>query len=345
MAEALQVNVDSDTYKKNTLGSTSLVSVFNAGLTGGSVAADSAAPVAAASNDAPGTVEHWNNFVNAEASKGTFSAFHIGSTDYQNALKTLATQYQTKFNLSESPMGSDAISEVDKQRAEILKTEGNQLLAKGDSKNAVAKYTQAILLDPTNHLYWANRAVAQYKMSRFADAAADSKQAIAIEPNYVKAHYRLGQCYAAQRSYTEAIDAYNKAIEVAVATNETSLRAEIQRELDAVKARNKPTVPKATKASAQRGKGGLDLGSLMNNPNVQAMMSNPDLMNSLSSMLGGNGGDMDMSALQNVLGGAMGAGNAPNAENIADLVSQVKDDPAVSALESDPQLAEIMKVS
>jgi small glutamine-rich tetratricopeptide repeat-containing protein alpha len=278
------------------------------------------------------------------ATKGLFSGLAIGSSDYQNALKGLATQYQTKFTLSESPMGSDAISPMDKQRADVLKSEGNNLLSK-DTKGAISKYSQAIVLDPSNHIYWANRAVAYYKLGKFTEAVDDCKQAIAIEPKYTKAHYRLGQSYAAQRSYTEAVEAYTKAIEVSKQVGDNAIRGEIQRELDSIKSKVKPVVAKKNAprgGAGAAGAGGLNLGALMGNPEVQAMLSNPNLMESLGSMLGGgDNGKVDLSALQGMLGGAGGAGG-PSADSLANIVEQVQGDPSVEALNDDEQMAAIM---
>jgi hypothetical protein len=80
----------------------------------------------------------------------------------------------------------------------------------------------------------------------------------------------------------------------------------------------------------------------MGNPEVQAMLSNPNLMESLGSMLGGgDNGKVDLSALQGMLGGAGGAGG-PSADSLANIVEQVQGDPSVEALNDDEQMAAIM---
>ncbi len=52
------------------------------------------------------------------------------------------------------------VSPQDKAKADAFKSEGNKLLAAKDFAKAVEKYTSAIELDPSNAVYYANRAAA-----------------------------------------------------------------------------------------------------------------------------------------------------------------------------------------
>jgi tetratricopeptide (TPR) repeat protein len=82
------------------------------------------------------------------------------------------------------------------EEAEKAKEDGNKAFAKGDFLLAVEHFTLAINLDPTNHVYHANRSAALLKMCRLEDALEDADRAIKINPLYAKGHFRKGQALA-----------------------------------------------------------------------------------------------------------------------------------------------------
>jgi tetratricopeptide (TPR) repeat protein len=82
------------------------------------------------------------------------------------------------------------------QEAEKAKEDGNKAFAKGEFLLAVEHFTLAINLDPTNHVYHANRSAALLKMCRLEDALEDADRAIKINPLYAKGHFRKGQALA-----------------------------------------------------------------------------------------------------------------------------------------------------
>ena len=94
------------------------------------------------------------------------------------------------------------MDEVVKQ-ANVLKTEGNKLLAEGHVSRAVAKYTEAIDLHPTA-VFHANRAACYIKQEEYGQAASDGASAITLDPNYAKGYYRRGTAFIALGKYDEA---------------------------------------------------------------------------------------------------------------------------------------------
>ena len=99
-----------------------------------------------------------------------------GSPEYAARLQSARAKFEQKYGpapatasakpslSSPSPAPSAApspssaiVSEEDKKSAEALKNAGNALLAQNQIEGAIAKYSQAINLNPKEHVYYANR--------------------------------------------------------------------------------------------------------------------------------------------------------------------------------------------
>ena len=57
---------------------------------------------------------------------------------------------------------------------------------------AIASYTKAIELDPTNPVYYSNRAAAYSSKASHDEAVLDAEKAIEVDPSFIKAYHRLG---------------------------------------------------------------------------------------------------------------------------------------------------------
>lgn len=63
------------------------------------------------------------------------------------------------------------------------------------SKNydaAIESYNKAVELDPTNPVYYSNRAAAHSSKGDHLSAVGDAEKALSVDPNFVKAYHRLG---------------------------------------------------------------------------------------------------------------------------------------------------------
>jgi len=76
--------------------------------------------------------------------------------------------------------------------AEIKKAEGNKAHAKKDLAAAIQLYSEAIELDPSNHVYYSNRSACLAEVGRFAEAKADGKRCVSIDPTFAKGKPTLG---------------------------------------------------------------------------------------------------------------------------------------------------------
>ncbi|KRZ67960.1 Small glutamine-rich tetratricopeptide repeat-containing protein beta, partial [Trichinella papuae] len=102
---------------------------------------------------------------------------------------------------------------IDKEKAEQLKTEGNQLMQQGEFRKALEKYNEAIKLFK-NPTFFCNRAAAFSKLEGHQMAVQDCLKAIQMDSNYGKAYGRLGLAYSCMNRYTDAVNAYKKALEL-----------------------------------------------------------------------------------------------------------------------------------
>lgn len=69
--------------------------------------------------------------------------------------------------------------------------QSNAACQNGDFATAVALYTDALQLDPTNHILYSNRSAAKLKQGLFAQAYQDATTARDLCPTWPKAYYRF----------------------------------------------------------------------------------------------------------------------------------------------------------
>jgi small glutamine-rich tetratricopeptide repeat-containing protein alpha len=77
-------------------------------------------------------------------------------------------------------------------QAEQFKKVGNMHMHDNQYDKAIDAYTQAITLDPTNAVYFSNRAAAYSSKGENQPAVVDAEKAIEVDPSFIKAYSRLG---------------------------------------------------------------------------------------------------------------------------------------------------------
>lgn len=92
--------------------------------------------------------------------------------------------------------------------AAALKDAGNAALNAGNFAEAVERYTEAIALEPTNHVFHSNRSAAYAKMAEYEKALADAKQTTTLKPDWGKGYGRLGAALCYLNRHEEAVEAY-----------------------------------------------------------------------------------------------------------------------------------------
>jgi small glutamine-rich tetratricopeptide repeat-containing protein alpha len=84
-------------------------------------------------------------------------------------------------------------------------------------EKALQHYTEAISIShtgPNSHVYYSNRAAAFCYLGRYDAAVNDCKASIELNPQYEKAHARLGLSRFFMGDYRGAIEAYEHALEL-----------------------------------------------------------------------------------------------------------------------------------
>lgn len=72
-----------------------------------------------------------------------------------------------------------------------LKDIGNAALAAGNYDQAIALYTEAIALDPNNHVLYSNRSAAYAKQKKYQNALEDAEKTVAIKPDWPKVSWLM----------------------------------------------------------------------------------------------------------------------------------------------------------
>lgn len=96
----------------------------------------------------------------------------------------------------------------------MLKDKGNAALSDGNFDEAIQFYTQAIALDPNNHVLYSNRSAAHAKKGDYEASLEDANKTVALNPTWVKGYCRQGSTLAFLGRYDEALASYNEGLKV-----------------------------------------------------------------------------------------------------------------------------------
>jgi stress-induced-phosphoprotein 1 len=190
-----------------------------------------------------------------------------------------------------------------------FKNKGNAHLQKGEFDAAIEAYTKAIELIPTDHIFYSNRSAAYLSSNQALKALDDAQVCINLAPTWPKGHSRKGAALHALKRFNDAKAAYEAGL--VHAPEDPGLLgglAELQ------KAQNPP--PSSSRGFAfppqliAKLAGHPKYGPKMSDPaflsklqmiqtNPQLMLQDPEMMEVLSLMIGGeDGGDSPFGAPQ-----------------------------------------------
>jgi len=108
---------------------------------------------------------------------------------------------KTRDKIASSPEASRSTSTAspapvssadDRAQAEKFKQAGNGQMSSKDYDAAIESYNKAVALDPTNPVYYSNRAAAYSSKGDHLSAVGDAEKAISVDSKFVKAYHRLG---------------------------------------------------------------------------------------------------------------------------------------------------------
>ncbi|CAH0402308.1 unnamed protein product [Chilo suppressalis] len=164
-------------------------------------------------------------------------------------------------------------SATNRAEAERLKCEGNELMKNERYREAHEKYTRAIELDPRNALYFCNRAAAHFKLGENESTVADCMAALALQPEYAKAHHRLALALTALDRHREARQAFLRAVQLEPDNENFQQQLRLSDE----------------RLSQLGERGPMDLGGLLQNPALlnmaTEMLADPNMQNLISGLM------------------------------------------------------------
>ncbi len=95
-------------------------------------------------------------------------------------------------------------------QADELKNKGNEAFSAKDFDKAIGFFTEAIELDPTNHVLFSNRSASFASQGKFKQALADAEKTVGLKSDWAKGYSRkgaalqgLGDHYAAREAYEQ----------------------------------------------------------------------------------------------------------------------------------------------
>ncbi|MCS7034086.1 MAG: tetratricopeptide repeat protein [Phycisphaerae bacterium] len=91
---------------------------------------------------------------------------------------------------------------------------GVQAMNAGRYDQAIRHFTRAIEMCPDFAEAWNQRAVARYLTEDYAASLSDAHQAVALNPHHFGAWSGVGHCCACLGRFDEAIEAYQRALEI-----------------------------------------------------------------------------------------------------------------------------------
>ncbi|TKY68724.1 E3 ubiquitin-protein ligase CHIP [Spatholobus suberectus] len=105
------------------------------------------------------------------------------------------------------------------KQAEKLRIDGNTYFKKDRFGAAIDAYTEAITLCPNVPVYWTNRALCHLKRNDWERVEEDSRRAIQLDSNSVKAHYMLGLTLLRKQESAKGIKELEKALDLGRGAN------------------------------------------------------------------------------------------------------------------------------
>jgi small glutamine-rich tetratricopeptide repeat-containing protein alpha len=173
---------------------------------------------------------------------------------------------------------------ADKSEAERQKVLGNEFIAANKPEEAIECYSKAIKIDPSNAIYFSNRAAAYSMIGEHFKALEDAKQSCKLNPSYSKAYNRLGKAHLALGEPEEAVVAFEKALELE--PKDVNIKSSLEAARRAVSGDSDELAETASSANQPNSPlGGMDFSSFMNNPNFMSMAQQMMQSGALNDML------------------------------------------------------------
>jgi len=127
----------------------------------------------------------------------------------------LYNMWNTEFQKIETNYGhSQNWLQYKKEKAAYAKDQGNAGFTSGKTMEAILWFSFAILLDPSNFIFYSNRSAAWINAKNYSNALADANKCIHLNPNWARGYSRKGAACFFLKQYDEALNAYKQGLAI-----------------------------------------------------------------------------------------------------------------------------------
>ncbi|XP_055633248.1 tetratricopeptide repeat protein 28 isoform X2 [Toxorhynchites rutilus septentrionalis] len=120
--------------------------------------------------------------------------------------------HSSRFSDPNEPEGTPELPAANRALFLEKVRQSNTACQNGDFTTAVQLYTDALALDPSNHILFSNRSAARLKQGQFALALQDATRARELCPQWPKAYFRQGVALQCLGRYGEALAAFSSGL-------------------------------------------------------------------------------------------------------------------------------------
>lgn len=136
---------------------------------------------------------------------------------------------KTPLELAQASNNTSAAKELEKTQvpaekradeAARFKNQGNKVFQQGENVKAAKFYTLAIHLDPTNHVYYSNRAACYFNQHFYTGAYWDALRCIALNASWPKGYLRKAATELALKKYSDALTTASQGLKLEPASKD-----------------------------------------------------------------------------------------------------------------------------
>ncbi|KAL7421555.1 Hsp90 cochaperone [Cryptotrichosporon argae] len=177
--------------------------------------------------------------------------------------------------------------------AEALKAQANKAFAAKDYVEACKLYSDAIAIDPTNHVLWSNRSASKAGQRDWAGALEDAEKCVEIAPTFAKGFARKGAALHGLRRYPEAVSAYESGLQVDAGSDVCKKgMADVKRAMEADNPLSQPDMGLGRMFADP-----ATMAKLQNNPKTKEFMKDPAFAQRIAALQANGGRGADISQI------------------------------------------------
>ena len=109
---------------------------------------------------------------------------------------------------------AEAKAYIDPEKAEEHRQKGNELFKEGNFPGAIKEYDEGLRRDPSSVAIYSNRCATYIKLMVMDQALKDAEKCIELDPKFVKAYLRKGNCHHLMKEYHKAMKAYDDGLKL-----------------------------------------------------------------------------------------------------------------------------------